>query len=474
MKITLAGTGVTPGDVSLRAIEAADGATVIVKTALSENGIALTKRFPAAITLDDVYRRSRNFDTLNKNLAAEVLKYARENPVVYYVDGNPADDVSCRMILQKRKDTEVIPGVSKAAACLSALGIGGKYTAVSAYDLSEDSDIALPLVVFDVDSAYLAGRAKLILSDRFGDEIPYYKFFNGKYEKSMLFECDYGDNFDYSCCIVIGELSLTEKRRFGFNDLFRIVERLRAENGCPWDRAQTKESIRVNTIEEAYELVDAVTQNDEDGMCEEIGDLLLQAVFQTVFAEERNSFDRNDVLSGVCEKLITRHTHIFGIDRAENESTALDIWNKNKMKEKGYETAAEYVNAVPKNLPALMRAEKCMNRAKKFGFEFENAEQIFDKIAEETEEVRREIRSGDNEKLKRECGDLICAAANLARYLGVECEEALSLSTEKLVNRFTAAEELIRKDGKDPTDLSPKEWDEYYRAAKKKQSEGSD
>ena len=273
---------------------------------------------------------------------------------------------------------------------------------------------------------------------------------------------------------MIGELSLTEKRRFGFNDLFRIVERLRAENGCPWDRAQTKESIRVNTIEEAYELVDAVTQNDEDGMCEEIGDLLLQAVFQTVFAEERNSFDRNDVLSGVCEKLITRHTHIFGIDRAENESTALDIWNKNKMKEKGYETAAEYVNAVPKNLPALMRAEKCMNRAKKFGFEFENAEQIFGKIAEETEEVRREIRSGDSEKLKRECGDLICATANLARYLGVECEEALSLSTEKLVNRFTAAEELIRKDGKDPTDLSPKEWDEYYRAAKKKLSEGSD
>ena len=120
MKITLAGTGVTPGDVSLRAIEAADGATVIVKTALSENGIALTKRFPDAITLDDVYRRSRNFDTLNKNLAAEVLKYARENPVVYYVDGNPADDVSCRMIMQKRKDTEVLPGVSKAAACLSA------------------------------------------------------------------------------------------------------------------------------------------------------------------------------------------------------------------------------------------------------------------------------------------------------------------------------------------------------------------
>ena len=124
MKITLAGTGVTPGDVSLRAIEAADGATVIVKTALSENGIALTKRFPDAITLDDVYRRSRNFDTLNKNLAAEVLKYARENPVVYYVDGNHDDDVSCRIIMQKRKDTEVIPGVSKAAACLSALGIG--------------------------------------------------------------------------------------------------------------------------------------------------------------------------------------------------------------------------------------------------------------------------------------------------------------------------------------------------------------
>ncbi|MDY2879825.1 MAG: nucleoside triphosphate pyrophosphohydrolase [Candidatus Borkfalkiaceae bacterium] len=468
MKIILAGTGISVGDLSVRALEAATkDRTVIVKTALTENGKYLLGKFPEAVTLDDVYRRSRNFDTLNKNLADAVVALAREKEVVYYVDGNPADDVSCRLLVQKKKVSEIIPSVSKAAACLSALGIGGKYSAVSAYELGERMKLTLPLVVFDVDSPYLAGRTKLVLSDAFGDEIPCYKFFRGGFKKIKLYESDYGDEFDYSSCLVIDELKLTEKTRFDVDDLFRIVEILRSENGCPWDRAQTKESIRVNTIEEAYELVDAVTRNDEEGTCEEIGDVMLQAVFQTIFAEERNAFTRGDALSGICAKLISRHTHIFGIDHASDESSALDIWTNNKIKEKGYDSAADYVDAVPRNLPALMRFEKCMNRAKKFGFEFENEEQIFGKIAEETEEVRKEILSGDREKLKKECGDLIACAANLTRFLGVECEEALTLATEKTVRRFCEAEKLCREDGRELSSLSPEEWNDYYLAAKK-------
>ena len=466
MKITLIGIGNEFNNLTLAGYKASKSASkVFLRTALSKVGSQIMQSDILAEPLDYVYESCRNFDTLSKKLAKIVLDASKKEDVVYLVDGDVSDDVSCSIILKKHKDVEVIAGVSKATYFLSKLGIVGSYTACSAYDV-KNCKLTLPLVVYDIDSQFMASEVKLALSDLYGDEIPAYKFKNGTFKKIKLYESDFDSDFDYSSALVIDKIPLIEKTRFNLDDLHEIVEILRSENGCPWDRAQTKESIRKDVIEEAYELVDAINRNDEDGMLEESGDLILQAVFSSIFAEERRSFTLRDALSGICSKLIARHTHIFGADKATNAENALEIWDKNKQKEKGFETGAEYLASVPLNFPALMRAQKVGSRAKKFNMDFENALAVFEKVKEELNEVKCELDNSDSKKLAEEIGDLLFAIVSLARLLGLESEEILNLSTDKFIKRFKKTEELILKDGKDMKSLSAEEIDGYYNASK--------
>ena len=472
MKITLIGLGVNDGDLSLKAYKKIKSSeNIIVKTSLTESYKIFKDENIKNETLDKIYESTKNFDTLNKKLAAYVLNEAKSREIIYCVDGSAECDTSAKIIIKKHKDTEVFGGISKGSACLAKLGIPeNSFMSVSAYDALKIERFTLPLVVYDIDNNFTAGSLKLKLADLFGDETPCFMFRHGKYNKMRLCETDYGDDFDYSCVLVIPQMPLTEKQRYNSDDLFEILKVLRSENGCPWDKVQTKESIRVNMIEEAYELVDAINRDDDDMIKEEIGDVVLQAEFHILFGEERGAFTKSDVLTGICKKLIERHTHIFGVDKAKDEKSALDIWDKNKRKEKGYTCGGEYLKAVPNNFPAAMRAEKVMNRAKKYNFEFENVEQIFDKIDEEIGEVRAEIISGNKQKLKMECGDLLASSVNAVRFLGIECEEALTLSTEKFINRFSALEQLILSDGKDIKNLTPAEIDVYYNEVKKSEN----
>ena len=353
--------------------EAKSGKKVILRTALSETAKWLETEDVNYTSLDFVYEKSRNFDTLAKNLAKEVLNAAKTQDVVYLVDGDVSEDVSCSVIRSKRKDAEVIPCVPKSAYFMDKLNISSPYLGVSAYDIKSVS-LSLPLVVFDVDCQYLACNVKLVLQNEFGDEIPCYKFFNGNFKKIKLYEADYGNEFDGTAAIVVDKLDLTEKQRFSLYDLDEILRILRGENGCPWDKAQTPESIMKNTVEETYELLDAIKSGDEVAVSEEVGDLLLQAFFYIRFAEERGAFTLQDVSSGICNKLISRHTHIFGADRATDDRAALDVWEKNKQKEKGFNSGYEYLSSVPKSFPSVLRADKVGSRSGKYNMDFESVE----------------------------------------------------------------------------------------------------
>lgn len=469
MKIILAGIGIKEGDISISAYKAAtSGKKVYLRTALTKSAESLAELGINAEPLDRIYQKSRNFDTLSKNLAEVILSTAKTEEVVYLVDGDVLSDESCRIIINKRggKDVEIISGVSRATAYLEKLGVQSNYCALSAYALNS-AKISLPLIVTDIDNMFVASKVKLFLSEKYGDEIPCYKFINGNFKKIQLYEFDFDNDFDYSCALVILSLDFLHRERHDFDDLIEILRALRSENGCPWDKAQTKESIRINMIEEAYELVDAVTRGDDDDILEETGDVILQAAFQAIFAEERGAFNYGDVLSGICNKLISRHTHIFGADSANSADAALSVWDKNKQKEKGYASGAEYISSVPKNLPALLRAEKVGNRAKKYNLDFENVNQVFDKIYEECDELKEALALSDEDHIKEECGDLLFTAVNLLRKIGVEAEEALAQSTEKFIDRFKRAEMAAIKDGKNVKNLTPKEFDEYYNAVKK-------
>ncbi len=467
-EITVIGLGVDGKDISSSAENIIKSSVkVVARTGLTESYKNLSKFQKNIDTLDFIYEKSRNFDTLNKNLANEVIKLSKNEPVCYLVDGCATEDNSLKYILSKTKNVKVYAGVSYACKCLERLNVcESNYTSVSAYEVDKNHSLSAPLIVYAIDSVITASKVKLFLAELFGDEMEVYLSSNQKNSKIILYELDRQEKYDYSTCLYIPKLSLTEKNRYDFNDLISILEILRSPNGCPWDREQTEKSILKNVIEEAYELVDAVSQGDDFMIIEETGDLILQSAFYILFGEESARYSRYDVLSDLCKKLISRHTHVFKNDKALKSSDALNVWNNNKIVEKGYQTATEYLSAVPSSMPSLMRAEKIGKRAKKFNFDFERTSDAISKILEEVKELEFAISSGDKTEIEKECGDLLFSAVNVVRLNGVDAELCLKNSVDKFIKRFNQVEKQVLAQGKSMSDFNLLELDEIYNQVK--------
>lgn len=243
-------------------------------------------------------------------------------------------------------------------------------------------------------------------------------------------------------------------KQYTIEDLLDIMVKLRGENGCPWDKVQTHQSIKKSMIEECYEAIDALDSGDDKAFANELGDVLLQVVFHSRIAEERGAFDFNDVLNEVCTKLITRHTHVFGKDKAVSAEEALGQWEKNKKKEKNLNSYTAMLKDVPQYLPALMRSEKIQKKAGSVGFDWENTDGIYEKIEEETAELKNAVASGKNEEIEEEYGDLLFAVVNLGRHLKLTPEISLTKASDKFVKRFGKMEEKAVSEGKDIAELS--------------------
>ena len=472
--ISVIGLGVEKGDVSKRGEEAIlaavkAGNTIVVRTANTKSYQTVVELGVPHVCLDFVYESSRNFATLAKNLAKAVAEYG--DGTVYLVDGAATEDNSVKALQKRmRGKLEIIDGVSKVTAAVRLAQLDGcSYTAVSAYELFEKAsagNLGLPLVVYDVDDRSLASDVKLLLGNLYGEEVQIKYILGDKTKKIPLYELDRQKTYDYTSAIAIEEIELLEKKRFTIEDLKEIIVRLRKPNGCPWDRVQTSDSIKMSVVEEAYELVDAIDQEDDDKILEETGDILLQAVFHAVLKEETGAFDLTDVLSGICHKLITRHTHVFGNDKAQDGGEALSVWEKNKMTEKHQVTYADSVNDVPKCFPAAMRAQKIGKRAAKAGMDFATAEGAAERLKAELVEFFEAYKAGDKAETEKELGDVLFAAVNVGRKAGCDCEKALKESAERFAKRFTKAEALALAEGKTVTELSEAEWDDYYVKAK--------
>ena len=470
--ITVIGLGVERGDLTKRGEEeiinaAREGRKIVVRTANTASYQTVLDLGVPHINLDTVYEKSRNFATLSKNLSKAVFEQGED--CVYLVDGAASEDNSVKALLKRtRGNLRIIEGVSKVTAIVSKAKLKNcSYTATSAYELLErEGNLALPLVVYDLDDRGLAGDIKLILGEKYGEETGVSFFKSGNVKKIPLYQLDWQKEYDYTCALVVGEQSLLEKTRFSLEDLKEIILRLRAPDGCPWDKVQTNESIKMSAVEEAYELVDAIDSNDDEKILEEAGDLMLQTAFHAVMKEETGAFTLTDVLTNLCRKLITRHTHVFGEDKAKDEKGALGVWEENKRKEKGQDTFAKSVNDVPKCFPAAMRAQKVGKRAGKAGLDFKDVESAKEALFSELQEFTLAYESGNAEETEKELGDLLFSAVNVGRKAGCDCEKALKESCERFAKRFTLAESKALADGKNVTELSESEWDEYYQKAK--------
>ena len=261
-------------------------------------------------------------------------------------------------------------------------------------------------------------------------------------------------------------VNFQRKQRYGWEDLLTIMHLLRAPEGCPWDREQTHQSIRRNFLEETYEALDAIDRNDTPGMCEELGDVLLQVVFHSVMEEEQGRFTADDVVDGVAQKLVFRHTHVFGAAEAADSAQALEGWEAQKKKEKGFTSPADAVEAVPHTLPALWRAEKIVSRSVKAGFNWDSAAGALDKLDEEVRELHRAVETNGN--VPEELGDVLFAAVKVGRFCGVDPEEALHGTCEKFIRRFRAMEEAAAREGRELTELTLEELTALWNGAKER------
>ena len=262
-------------------------------------------------------------------------------------------------------------------------------------------------------------------------------------------------------------VSFEFREKYTISDLLEIMRLLRTPEGCPWDREQTHESIRSNLLEETHEALEAIDRGDMPLLQEELGDVLLQVVFHAQMEQEKGSFSFDDVVDGICKKLVIRHPHVFGDVTAENAGQVLKNWDAIKRETKGGKTQADMLRAVPRALPALMRAGKVQNRARRVGFDWPDVSGALQALDNETAELKQAVASGDAAAMEEELGDLLFSAVNVSRFIDTDAEQALTGATDKFIRRFTVVEQLAAERGVDMASVSLEELDQLWDEAKR-------
>ena len=425
--ITVVGLGYDTGDITVKGKRAAASAEVLVcRTLLSR----VSKRFKnkCAVSFDGLFETCEDFDELNRKIADELISLASDGKeVVYLVDGDGYSDGSVKALAEKT-DVNIIAGVSASPSRKPNAGV----LSVSATELISSRpllDNSVALEITEIDNALLAGEVKLFLSKFYSDLQTAEFSQSGKTEKITLEDLDRRKKYDYSSCVFIDGSHSFNKERYCFADVLRIIERLTAPDGCEWDKAQTHSSIRINMIEEAYEVVAAIINDDTENMCEEFGDVLLQSVLHSDIASRSGEFDFSDVVNGLCTKLVTRHTHIFGENKADDAEAALGFWEQAKAKEKKYKSLSDILDSVPENFPALLYAEKVIKKVSKAGYDVLS------------QDLTCQLKAAADNK---EIGQLLFLCVALAAANKSDAEVALTEASENFVK--ACREELPNSD----------------------------
>ena len=256
-----------------------------------------------------------------------------------------------------------------------------------------------------------------------------------------------------------------------FKELVDIIAKLRSEDGCPWDREQTHETLKTGIIEEAYEVVETIDGKDDEKLEEELGDLLMQILLNAQIAKDEGNFDINGVIQRISEKLIRRHPHVFGDLQVKDSQEIMRNWDRIKSEERASKDENSLMDGIPVNLPALMQARKVQSRASRVGFDWDKAEDVLKKVEEEVSELKEGISNSDQESIKEEIGDILFSIVNLSRFLNVEPEGALRQTTAKFIRRFKQMEVQITNNGKSLTDYDLVGLDKIWDSIKESEKE---
>ncbi|WP_294153385.1 nucleoside triphosphate pyrophosphohydrolase [uncultured Clostridium sp.] len=431
-------------------------------------------------TYDNIYETMGSFDEVYMNIAKDLIeKHNKLGDLVYAVPGHPlvAEKSVFNLIDECKKNNieyQVIPAVSFIDAMMESLMIDPieGLKVIDAFDINNVVlDKRIGTIITQVYNPLIASEVKLRLLEQYDDEteIFYVRAAGIEGQESIrkipLYELDMQEDIDYLTSIYIPK-DLNNKK--DFNDLLEIVEILRGEDGCPWDREQTHESLKKALVEESYEVIDAIDREDDNGLIEELGDVLLQVVFHASIGKEDGYFDINEIIAGICHKMISRHPHVFR--KLDNVNTSEDVlvkWDELKKEEKGYDTLREEMNGVTKGLPSLLRAHKVQDKAKKAGFDFEDINSAIDKLKEEIQEVIDVYNIKNMDKIKDEVGDLLFSCVNVSRLLNVDEELALNSTIDKFIKRFSYIEKSLKDKGLDFKCVNLEEMNKLWEESKK-------
>ena len=258
-------------------------------------------------------------------------------------------------------------------------------------------------------------------------------------------------------------------KNVSFDRLVDVVAMLRSKNGCPWDLAQTHESLKADLIEEAYELIEAIDAKVPKKICDELGDLLMQVMLHSQIATDRNEFSVDEVIENLTEKLVRRHPHVFGSVVATDENEVLENWEEIKRGEDGNKDRKSSLDGIPHSLPSLQRAEKIQKKASRAGFDWDTTEDVLPKLQEEIDEIEESIRNDDIAEIEMEIGDLFFSVVNLCRFLNVQPEEALRKSTRKFADRFQRMETTLERTNKTFKDYDLSTLDQIWEQVKQQE-----
>lgn len=426
-------------------------------------------------SLDSLYEECEDFDVFNKAAAVKLLSLCGDGPVCYAVSDAAFDATVSTLQRLKPRDAQVtvIPGVSQSQRCLAL--VEGDTCGVRVYTATDFLMGRVSpeenLLLLEMHSRECAGDCKLKLMELMPEEMNIL-FFTGSEKTGQLskkeiplYELDRQKKYDHLTAAYVPAVPMDKRSRFDMDDLVHVMEILRSPDGCPWDREQTYESLLPNLLEECWEYIQAVRDDDVEHMYDELGDVLLHVVFQAGIGRQHGDFAIGDVTTAICQKMIERHPHVFAQEKAEDAAQVLEDWETRKRRQRGYDSTFQAMQGISSSLSPLMRAQKVQDKAHKTGFDLTGTEQALARVRQELLQAETSLQNGRNPD--KALGNALFAMAALCRLSGLQSDLVLFEATNRFISRFEDMEKQIKKDGKSIGDLTLSEMDVYWNVGKR-------
>ncbi|PEE44366.1 nucleoside triphosphate pyrophosphohydrolase [Bacillus pseudomycoides] len=427
---------------------------------------------------DDVYESHDTFEIVYEIIANTLIEQAQGADIIYAVPGHPlVAERTVQLLLRKGETKQIEVRIEGGQSFLDPMFASLKIDPIEGFQLIDATsfergqlELRQHLIFCQVYDAFVASEVKLTLMEMLPDEYEVYIVTAAgtsfeQVKKVPLYMLDHETELNNLTSVYVPPVTERASLYQQFDVLREIIAELRGPNGCPWDKKQTHQSLKKYLIEETYEVLEAIDEEDDDHLIEELGDVLLQVMLHAQIGEDEGWFSVDDIIRTLSEKMVRRHPHVFGDIDVENAEEVVLNWEEIKKQEKGH-VRESALTGIPKSLPQLMRAYEIQKKAGKVGFDWDDVQPMMDKAFEELKEFEQEVAKMDKEKMLGEFGDLLFAFVNIARYYKLDPEEALRTTNEKFMRRFIYMEAKVAEMNKEMQELTLEQMDALWEEAK--------